>query len=225
MDVIDPDVMKNITDGCGDGTITMAEVGKLLMMLIEQVKNLTENIKRKDEEINEKDTKINQLEKRIKDQEIKQCRNNIIIREVPPIKKASQEGRNETVKETRSIVDNILADLKVDVMGWYGAKRYRKKEGSRKEPIIHVKFWTEAGRKWFYEGLARNKARSNNATVKRMKIADEIPHFLLNDYIQMEKLAAEFRKKNRAAKTRTRIVDQEVVLFGRKENETDFRRI
>ena len=58
-----------------------------------------------------------------------------------------------------------------------------------------------------------------------MKVADEIPKFLLNDYNEKEKMAMEWRKRNRAGRTRTKIVDQEIVLFGRKEHELKFQPI
>ena len=197
-----------------------------LQITVDKLQITVEEQSRKIQEIEAKNEK---LEKKLTRLEIAKVKNNIFLKDIPC--KADKDGK-ETFKDTRETVDGILGNLGVleQINGCYEAVRLpiRKKSNSTKSniqtPPIHIKFWTYEGKRLFYENLCKKKHKSKCKNVKVLKVSDEIPESLHQQYKELDKMAYDYRKTNIGSKTSIRLnwKDGCFKLWGKKATEANF---
>lgn len=170
-------------------------------------------------------TRVNQLE-------INNVRNNVILKDLP-LHSAARLGK-ESNEQTTEVVKEALTSLGIE-NPMFDAKRFELKitaRGSRRnstrsapKPGILVKFANFNDKKRLFQGLMQHKSSSSSRLVQKIKVVDEYPKFLLEEYNSKEKMAFDFRKQHRGSKTKTRLKGQSIVLLAKKENETEFQEL
>ena len=169
------------------------------------------------------------LEKKLMSADCERVKNNIILKDIP--NQAKNKDQPETYEETRKVIDQVLVSIeaKADIQEGYEARRILPPKNSKsdKPPPIAIHFWTAECKRIFFRQLAKKKPKTRNDLVKKVKVSDEIPKCLQEDYKRLNKEAYEFRKSNPGAKTAIRMVakDARVILLAKKATDTQFQSI
>ena len=93
--------------------------------------------------------------------------NNIILKGIK-LHRRTNNSRNETIEETREIIDKLHSDLGVEVEGCFESIRYGIST-QNKEPVIVVKYWTAEGKKDSSHNWQRKNPQRKVSTLKSSK--------------------------------------------------------
>ena len=200
----------------------------LLSVLLDQrakLDELTAKLEEKTKKIEQLEVINQKLETRLTKLECEGVKNNIILKDIP-VKTTNKEGK-ESATETRTIVEQVLKSLEVQVEGCYEAIRFSKSVNPEKPAPILVKFWTAEGKRLFYQQLGKKKPKTKSDIVKSLKVNDQVPESLTDSFKELNKQAYEFRKSNVGAKTSVRLSWKEgkFILLAKKATETKFQQL
>lgn len=156
----------NKVSECEDGPLK--DIAQLLIACLKRNQERDLKLQNSKKEIKHLEAKSNSLEKRLSRLECEKVKNNIIIKDVP-LNKSTEKDKSETTVQTRETVDHILKKLEVNVEGCYEAIRFSNNktnsETAEKDPIVQVRFWTEEGKRLFFQELGKRKAKSKDSII------------------------------------------------------------
>ena len=167
---------------------------------------------------------INKHEENHKRNEMDRIKNSVIIKNLPYHKDA-KDG-HETRKQTQEVITKLLATMEAGTeVGVTDSLRFGQNADHADKPgLVRLTVSTSKQKAKIYEALTKaSKKSSYKKTYAKISVNDEIPAYLRQKQIKLEKQAYEIRKKDKTMRTRVFLKGTDIVLKIKGKTDNYFR--